>query len=89
MEPGISDNTVLELTNKEEAILLTSDKDFGEIVFREHRVTSGVVLIRLAGLSASAKSERVSIAIKKQAARLSNAFSVITPGAIRIRPGNI
>lgn len=85
MEPGIPDNAVLELANKERAILLTNDKDFGEIVFREHRVTSGVVLIRLAGLSASAKAEKVSIAIRKQEAGLSEAFSVITPQAIRIR----
>ena len=33
MEPGISDHDVLNLTNQEEAILLTADKDFGELVF--------------------------------------------------------
>jgi predicted nuclease of predicted toxin-antitoxin system len=34
MEPGISDDEVLDLANQEGALLLTSDKDFGELVFR-------------------------------------------------------
>ncbi|MDW8053949.1 MAG: DUF5615 family PIN-like protein [Anaerolineae bacterium] len=32
---GISDEEVLALSNREEALLLTADKDFGEIVFRK------------------------------------------------------
>lgn len=34
MEPGISDDFVLNLANREHALLLTADKDFGEMVFR-------------------------------------------------------
>lgn len=48
MEPGISDGVVLNFANREEAILLTADKDFGEIVFRQKRTAKGVILIRLA-----------------------------------------
>lgn len=36
MEPGLSDEAVLALANREAALLLTADKDFGELVFREH-----------------------------------------------------
>jgi len=50
MEPGISDNLVLDLANREGAVLLTADKDFGELVFRQGRMTRGVILIRLAGI---------------------------------------
>lgn len=42
MEPGISDDAVLELANREAALLLTADKDFGELVFRQRRVLLGV-----------------------------------------------
>ncbi|WP_217267271.1 DUF5615 family PIN-like protein [Thermanaeromonas sp. C210] len=35
MDPGISDDALLDLANKEKAILITADKDFGEIVFRQ------------------------------------------------------
>ncbi|MBD2595280.1 hypothetical protein BCD64_14350 [Nostoc sp. MBR 210] len=85
MEPGISDDVVLDLANQEEAILLTSDKDFGELVFRLRRIASGVVLIRLAGLSTISKSESIANAINQHNSELLGAFTVITPTAIRIR----
>lgn len=85
MEPGISDDVVLDLANQEEAILLTSDKDFGELVFRLRRIASGVVLIRLAGLSIIRKAEIIANAINQHNAELLGAFTVITPIAIRIR----
>ncbi len=57
MEPGITDDQVLERANAAAAILLTADKDFGEFVFREGQLSSGgVVLVRLAGLSAEVES---------------------------------
>lgn len=52
MEPGIPDELVLNRSNEANALLLTADKDFGELVFRDNRTARGVVLIRLAGLSA-------------------------------------
>ncbi|MCU0543246.1 MAG: DUF5615 family PIN-like protein [Oscillatoriaceae cyanobacterium Prado104] len=85
LERGISDDTVLYLANEQDAPLLTADKDFGELVFRLRRITSGVVLIRLPGLSPSRKAEIVSDAIAQHAAELLGAFTVITPTAIRIR----
>lgn len=85
MEPGISDDLVLDLTNREEALLLTADKDFGELVFRQRRLAIGVVLVRLEGLSPMSKAEVVAHAISKYAKEWPQAFAVITPGAIRIR----
>jgi len=85
MEPGIADSVVLELATREGALLLTADKDFAELVFRQRRLTSGIVLIRLAGLSLVLKAEIVSSTIKKHSADLTQAFAVITPSAIRIR----
>jgi len=85
MEPGISDDAVLDLANKSEALLLTADKDFGELVFRLHRISYGVVLIRLAGLSSNKKAEIVGNSIMKHFNQVTGAFSVITPMGIRIR----
>ncbi|MCZ7357829.1 MAG: DUF5615 family PIN-like protein [Candidatus Methanoperedens sp.] len=82
---GISDDEVLEMANEKTVLLLTADKDFGELVFRQRRITSGVVLIRLAGLSPTRKAEIVVSAIKKHGTELKQSFSVITPGAVRIR----
>ena len=85
MEPGLSDDAALDLANQETALLLTADKDFGELVFRQHRVTSGVVLIRLAGLSPARKGKIVASALHGHAAELPRAFTVMTPGTIGIR----
>ncbi len=85
MEPGISDDVVLDLANIEKALLLTADKDFGELVFRLRRLSSGVVLIRLAGLSPSKKANIVVSFITKHFKQLIGFFSVITPTGIRIR----
>jgi predicted nuclease of predicted toxin-antitoxin system len=44
MDTGISDDVVLDLANQEGSLLLTADKDFGELVFRQHRLMTGVGL---------------------------------------------
>jgi predicted nuclease of predicted toxin-antitoxin system len=87
MEPSIPDDVVLERANDITALLVATDKDFGELVFRGHQLSSGgVVLLRLAGLSAERKAEIVSKVFEERGAELAHAFAVISPGRIRIRP---
>ena len=85
LEPSISDDLVLERANKKEALLITGDKDFGELVFRQRRIHGGVVLIRLAGLSPKAKATIVSGVFRDRKDELFHVFSVISPGMVRIR----
>lgn len=85
-EPSIPDATVFELANEKAALLVTEDKDFGEIVFRDNRLSSGgVVLLRLAGLPSAKKAEIVAEAFQTRSMEFPNHFSVIAPGRIRIR----
>ena len=56
MAPGIDDDTVLQRAMRNGALLLTGDRDFGELVFRLQRAHAGVVLIRLAGLPAARRA---------------------------------
>ena len=56
MHQGISDDEVFDHANKMRSVLLTSDKDFGELVFRLHRMALGVILVRLSGLSSDQKA---------------------------------
>lgn len=85
MEPGISDEEVLQIANQEGVVLLTGDKDFGELVFRDRQHTFGIVLIRLSGMPATAKAEIVAGVIKKHSNELKNAFTVISSNNVRIR----
>ncbi len=86
MEPGISDEEVLKLANRETALLLTADKDFGEMVFRQRRFSGGIVLTRLAGLSAQRKEDIVATAVSQHSPELPQSLTVITPDLCRIRP---
>jgi predicted nuclease of predicted toxin-antitoxin system len=84
-DAGISDDEVLDLANREGVLLLTADKDFGELVFRQKQITSGVILVRLAGFTPMRKAEIIATSINKHTTEFLNAFTVITRGTIRIR----
>ncbi len=64
---------------------LPKDKDFGELVYRQGRVHMGVVLIRLSGLSTQAKVKIIVKVFANHENELLHAYSVITPGRVRIR----
>jgi hypothetical protein len=66
-------------------LLLTADKDFGELVYRMRLIHSGVVLLRLSGLSAEAKCEHVFAVLAQHATEIGHAFTVISPRSVRIR----
>ena len=85
MEPGIPDEVVLGTANSQGAMLVTEDKDFGELVFRRSLVHQGVILLRLAGLPVAAKAELIVATLVKHEHELNGAFAVVTPRAIRIR----
>jgi predicted nuclease of predicted toxin-antitoxin system len=87
---GASDEEILERSRREERVLLTFDKDFGELAFRAgRRVTCGIVLLRLR----MPKSIADAVAIADRVSARDDwrgRFSVIEPGRIRWRdlPGN-
>jgi predicted nuclease of predicted toxin-antitoxin system len=85
MTPGITDDEVLDEANRQGALLVTGDKDFGELVYRLGRVHQGVVLVRLAGLPLPFKADVVARAIHDHEAELPGAFTVISRGQVRIR----
>jgi len=88
LSPSVTDEEVLQQANARSAVLLTADKDFGELVFRQGLVHSGVILLRLAGLANATKAEIVAEACRDRAAEFVAAFSVVSPGQVRIRRGS-
>lgn len=84
--PGTDDATILAAASQAQTLLLTCDKDFGELVYRQRLSTAGVVLIRLAGLMAESKARVVAETLQGHSGEMLSAFSVITPGLLRIRP---
>lgn len=82
---GAKDPVVLAAANDRDALLLTEDKDFGELVFRLRASHAGVVLIRLHGLPVAEQADRVSQAIREQEHELMHAFTVIGVRRMRVR----
>ena len=85
MQPGTTDLAVLEIANRKKCVLLTADKDFGELIFRQNRITSGIILNRLAGFPPISKAELVAFVIEQHLEEFTGAFAVISPKSVRIR----
>ena len=85
IDPGISDDAILSRAASLNLMLVTADTDFGELVFRQRRISSGVLLIRLLGLAAETKAELTANTLARHSHEMADAFTVLTPGLVRIR----
>jgi predicted nuclease of predicted toxin-antitoxin system len=84
--PGSPDTAVLARAHAENRLLITFDKDFGELVFRHGAKASlGIVLFRIAQPSAAAVAARVA-AVLKSRDDWAGQFSVVEESAVRMRP---
>jgi predicted nuclease of predicted toxin-antitoxin system len=81
MEPGIPNDAVLDLANQEADVLLTANRDLREMVFRQGRLTSGIFLVRPAGLSPARKVQIVAAAVNLHSQEPPGGFAVLTPGS--------
>lgn len=81
--PSIKDNLVLKIAFEKRALLLTEDKDFGELVFRLQLQHNGVLLIRVSKISGT--NSLVSDAIAKYYNEMIGKFSVIDDKKLRIK----
>ena len=84
--PQAEDAVILDQAASEGRVLITNDKDFGELVFRTGRVHHGVLLLRLHDESSSNRVRMVTVVLEGYADRLENHFIVATEWSIRIRP---
>jgi hypothetical protein len=63
---------------------VTSDKDFGEKVFKEGHPHRGVVLLRLEDESAPSKIAVLQRLLASHADRLADAYLVVSEGHVRV-----
>jgi predicted nuclease of predicted toxin-antitoxin system len=80
---SLPDEAVLALAHREQRILITIDKDFGELVVREHQPHAGVVLFRFPlDSTAHQKIRALEAPLASRPAPLDQLF-VLTPQGIR------
>jgi predicted nuclease of predicted toxin-antitoxin system len=82
---GLSDSDVIALALREKRLLLTEDKDFGDLVFRRERAIPGVVLMRVRPEHSALKAVRLAAAIERYGEGLFGRYVVIEEGRFRSR----
>jgi predicted nuclease of predicted toxin-antitoxin system len=85
-EPSASDSYIAGIADREQPLLLTEDKDFGELVFRWHRAAPGIVLLRIVSERREQKWPRLAAAIERYGEALFGSYTVVGEGRLRSRP---
>jgi predicted nuclease of predicted toxin-antitoxin system len=80
---GLDDEAILETALRENWIVITNDKGFGELVRRDRRPHRGVVLMRLGCESAGEMIDAIQRLLREHAGRLPDALTVVTDTQIR------
>ena len=81
-----SDRDIIAWAQREARLLLTEDKDFGELVFRWRAALPGLVLLRIDPRQHELKWTRLKAAIDRYGQLLIGKYTVIEEGRFRARP---
>lgn len=83
--PAMSDAEILSGSVSRDRVLITSDKDFGDLVFRDGKAAVGVVLIRFDIVTTALADETANriLALENEGRGL---FVVLERTQIRVRP---
>jgi len=85
---GADDRDVIQKAFGQDRILITNDKDFGELVFFEKKPHKGVILLRLEDERTANKISVIKHLLEKYQKSIPGSFIVVTETNIRIA-GNI
>jgi predicted nuclease of predicted toxin-antitoxin system len=83
--PRATDAEVAGQAHSDARLLLTEDKDFGELVFRQQKPVPGLVLLRIAPEQRAIKWARLRLAIEQFGDKLFGRYTVIEPARLRSR----
>jgi predicted nuclease of predicted toxin-antitoxin system len=84
---GATDDDILEKCLIEKYILITSDKDFGEMIYNQQKPHHGIILIRCEPNKFSKKIEVLEKLLRNYFDKLENNFVVVTNNKVRIIEG--
>ena len=84
LNAGMTDIAIIEL-DKEDAIIISMDKDFGELIFKSNLLHKGVLLLRLEDAVAEEKLAVIQNIFPEHLTLVKNNFAVYQNGKLRIR----
>jgi len=82
---GVSDSKIIEYAFENSLVIITSDKDFGELTFRLKRPNHGIILLRFSEDNIFEKANILWAALKKLGEDAVNKFVVIEKNSIRVK----
>jgi predicted nuclease of predicted toxin-antitoxin system len=82
----MADEDLMRLAEEEKRILITNDKDFGDLIFLQKKLSAGTILFRVKGQKSQDKIKLVKKLLMGYRDKLVNHFIVITKAKIRIIP---
>ena len=82
---SLSDAEIIQMAFDESRIIITMDKDFGELVFRSHLSHNGVLLLRLEDATGIEKRKTVQQILSLYSDQLPGNFCVYQSGKFRVR----
>lgn len=85
LNPRMPDSEILTIADEQSRIVVTMDKDFGELVYSLGKRHSGVLLLRLESASSGEKLEIIQKIFNKYLSELEGSFAVYSNGRLRIR----
>ena len=80
---GLSDRKIIEIANNEGRIIVTFDKDFGELIFRERLKVKGLIFLRMPPTSPEHIAERIEHILLRKIP-IENKIVVIREDTIRV-----
>lgn len=81
---ALKDQDVLGIARREQRIVITNDKDFGELIVRQRLAHAGVILFRLGQEELATKCEWLNYVLAQHTDDLRELL-VITDGKVRVR----
>lgn len=83
--PSVEDEKVLGKATREDRIIITNDKDFGDLIFLNKLSHKGIILLRFRTEEVETKINFLKSLLKNYSGKITNKFTVIDESKIRIR----
>ena len=84
LSPRADDEIVIDRAVREQRILITEDKDFGQLVYADKRASAGVLFIRFPANVRRSLARTIVELVRRKGEKLAGDFVVVQPGRTRV-----
>ena len=85
VNPKAKDSEILSLAVSDARMVITMDKDFGELVYNSGKSHSGVIILRLEDADGDKKAKVIKKILYEHSDKIQNRFCVFQEGKLRIK----